>query len=86
MGEPRVWTLPDEPGPEVTAVRDQFGQRFERGDAYDGEHEPESVWVGTAFTTEADVPELVLSWETLYRNHAPLVDATADVLPAATDD
>jgi hypothetical protein len=33
--QPRTWALPDEPGPEVTAVRTCFGTRYVRaGDAW----------------------------------------------------
>lgn len=28
MPEPRVWTIPDPPGPEVTLLRDRLGNRY----------------------------------------------------------
>jgi len=69
----RTWTLPDQPGPEVTAVRDQFGQVFERDEWLD---RPVVRWVGTAFADDPEVPDLVLTWEVLFRYHAPLTDVS----------
>jgi hypothetical protein len=70
---PRVWAMPEEPGPDVTRVRDVYGQCFERADAID-EHGSIPVWVGDTFTTEADVPDLYLSWKQLMAGHAPLTE------------
>lgn len=83
---PRVWAMPSEPGPDVIRVRDVYGQCFERADAID-ENGSEPGWLGDAFTNEADVPDLFLSWKTLMAHHAPLTEVV-DALPAdeeATD-
>lgn len=69
-----AWTLPPEPGLEVTRVLDKFGQHFEREDAQDG-----GAWVGTTFRDEPDVPDLVLEWSILMAYHSPLTDATPAV-------
>ncbi len=60
---PRTWQLPDEPGPEVTAVRDRDGHR----------------WVRFAFGWRLDVPKRPghgREWQALLYDRAPLADAT----------
>jgi hypothetical protein len=59
----------------VTAVVDRFGQRFERGTAYNDDGTTDEVWVGTVFEGWDMVPELQLRWDTLMRNHSPLTEA-----------
>ncbi len=70
---PRVWAMPPEPGPDVTRVRDTYGQCFERADAID-EHGSVPVWVGDTFTDWLDIPDLCLSWKQLMEHHAPLTE------------
>lgn len=85
----QVWAFPPEPGEEVTAVVDRFGQRFERDAAYDPTGTEGQIWFGTLFTGDdewAEVPDLHLFWEQLMRYHAPLTDATGLRSPPAPDD
>ena len=71
--QPRVWAIPAEPGPGVARIRDAYGQGFTRADAID-EHGTEQGWLGDAFSTEADVPDLFLSWKQLMEHHGPLTE------------
>lgn len=77
---PRVWALEPEPGPEVKAVVDRFGQRFERGTAYNDDGTEEEIWFGTVFASDdgeegwEEVPDLQLPWDLLMRNHSPLTE------------
>lgn len=71
--EPRVWAMPPEPGPDVVRVRDVYGQIFERATAYGGE-KPEEGWLGDTFASEADVPDLFLTWELLMKHHTPVTE------------
>jgi hypothetical protein len=75
-GAPRVWAMPEEPGPDVSRVRDTYGQHFGRAEAID-EHGSEPGWLGETFATEADVPDLFLSWKQLMATHAPLTEVPA---------
>jgi hypothetical protein len=68
---PRTWSLPPEPGPEVTRVLDRYGQYFERDDDLD-----EVQWIGQTFTGDGDVDDLVLPWGLLMAYQSPLTDAT----------
>lgn len=70
---PRTWTLPPEPGLEVTRVLDAYGQYFERGQ---DEHPGADTWIGQVFAGDADVPDLELEWPMLMAYQAPLTDAT----------
>jgi len=70
---PRTWTLPPEPGLEVTRVVDQFGQYFER---HHDEHPGDDEWIGQVFAGDGDVPDLQLEWAMLMAYQAPLTDAT----------
>jgi hypothetical protein len=84
MRRPRMWALHPEPGPEVTAVIDRFGQRFERGTAYNDDGTEEEIWFGTLFASDdgeegwEEVPDLHLPWDLLMRNHSPLTDASGE--------
>lgn len=78
----RTWTLPPEPGLEVTRVMDQYGQHFER---QHGEHPGDDLWSGTTFAGDADVPDLELEWPMLMAYQAPLTDATPPAAPAEED-
>ena len=72
---PRVWELLAEPGPEVTAVRDQSGHLWTR--------EPDG-WIYRTGTYTGRGVEIVyrLQWPSLYRYHAPLTDASGEALDA----
>lgn len=70
----QIWSLPPEPGPEVTRVVDQYGQHFER--QFNGQHGLEDEWIGQTFAGDGDVDDLVLEWPMLMCYHAPLSDAT----------
>lgn len=70
---PRAWLLPSEPGPEVTALRDKDGRRWERG----GKHGvPAHVWVTLHPVTKR--VQLARSWKELLTGFSPLVDASGD--------
>jgi len=69
----RTWTLPPEPGLEVTRVLDQDGQYFER---QHDEHPGDDMWIGQTFAGEADVDDLELEWPMLMAYHSPLTDAS----------
>lgn len=78
-GGPRTWAMPAEPDPDVIRVRDVYGQCFERGDAINDDGSTEPVWLGDAFTDEADVPDFYLSWKQLMKEHSPLTEVVSDV-------
>lgn len=67
--KPRTWRLPDEPGPEVTAVRDAEGTLFEHRTDPDGT----SWWISKP---PWRVPFL---WGELLHRCGPLTDATAEL-------
>ena len=59
---PRTWELPPEPSNEITAVRDRYGQIFQRVEDPD---RPRVTWHGTTFLDDPDVPDFVLGWPML---------------------
>jgi hypothetical protein len=69
---PRVWAMPEEPGPEVTRVRDIYGQTFTRDDG--DEHGSVPAWLGDAFADEDDIPDLHLPWKELLAELGPLTE------------
>ncbi len=73
---PRTWSIPDEPGPEVTAVRDRRGFRWERIPDWPG-------WSAKAITdANGCYPEdRTDEWGDVLAWHGPLTDASAEVQP-----
>jgi hypothetical protein len=69
----RTWSLPPEPGLDVTRVLDAYGQYFER---QHDEHPGDDVWIGQTFAGDGDVPDLELEWPMLMAYQSPLTDAT----------
>ena len=61
MTEPQTWGIPEEPGPEVTAVRDRHGDVWKReGDAW-------------RFARRLGA---LSTWDGLLRHEGPLTDAS----------
>lgn len=67
-----TWDLLPEPGPEVTRLKDRFGQYFNRQHHVCGP----DLWIGTTFEDDPDIPDLELEWPQLMGHHAPLANAT----------
>lgn len=68
---PRVWHLPDEPGPEVTAVRDREQGLWRRDEAGWRYEYPEPLPEG--------VRAVPFAWRPLLDEYAPLTDASGEV-------
>lgn len=64
--DPRTWSLPAEPGPEVTAVRDTTGRRWRRG----------LFWHDDS---GEKYPLKPMYWPELLRSRGPLTDASDEV-------
>lgn len=63
-GEPRVWTLPDAPGPEVARLRGRSGNAWVR-------------WGPTGWQMDHE-PSVKHDWWNLLVEDAPLTDATSE--------
>lgn len=72
--EPRTWSLPAEPGPEVTAVRDAGGRLWQRGCR---ERDLKGAWVVRHHVT-GHVELARRHWSALLVEFAPLTDATEE--------
>lgn len=64
----QVWTVPPEPGPEVTAVTDRYVRVWRRHDAYEGQ--AQWCWV------DDQVRHTHLLWAELIMRLYPLTDAS----------
>lgn len=73
---PRTWSVPAEPGPEVTAVRDREGTVWNR---QPWPYLPNGAKGSGAFVW-ANTRER-MRWRMLVHDHGPLTDATAEVQP-----
>lgn len=66
-----TWATPDEPGREVTAVRDHYERRW----VHEHERAPGDIWVLYAPDGQ---PLDGRWWRNLLHEHGPLTDATGE--------
>lgn len=71
---PRSWSLPPEPGPEVTKIRDKDGSVWEREDI-------SRQWLWVSDDGSEAMVKPYEDWADFLEGYGPLVDATQDTTP-----